>query len=165
MDQVYDNKFDGQVNSLPNVLETKEYTQFVDKDSEQVFSYNENTQSNTNVYGDYEDNNTIVNLIGVANAAGQTVGALGASASNTYVVVQSPSNYSMSTGATITSANAVALQTLYSLLSSYNPSLSSLVPIMPTIETVAASIQGSYYPTLTNLSDLISALGSIPLSG
>ena len=165
MDQVYDNKSDGYLNNLPKILETKEYTQFVDKDSARIFDYAENPQSNTNVYGDYEDANILVNLIGVANTTGQTIGALGASASNTYVVVQSPSNYSTSTGTTITSANAAALQTLYSLLSSYNPALSSLVPIMPTIETVAASIQGPNFPTLTNLSDLISALGSIPLSG
>lgn len=165
MDQVYDNKSDGYLNNLPKILETKTYTQFVDKDSEQVFDYATNPQSNTNVYGDYEDTNILVNLIGVTNTTGQTVGALGASASNTYVVVQSPSNYSTSTGVTITSANAVALQSLYTLLSSYNPALSSLTPIMPNIENIATSIQGPNFPTLTNLSDLISALGSIPLSG
>ncbi len=130
MDQVYDNKFDGQVNNLPKVLETKEYTQFVDKDSEQVFSYNENTQSNTNVYGDYEDNNTIVNLIGVANTAGATVGALGASANNTYVVVQSPSNYAPAQAMSIATANATQLSLLAALLSG-NPALSSLLILPP----------------------------------
>ncbi len=92
MDQVYDNKFDGQVNNLPKVLETKEYTQFVDKDSQQIFNYNENTQSNNSVYGDYEDNNILVNYVGVTNASGASTGALGASGTNAYVVVQSPNN-------------------------------------------------------------------------
>jgi hypothetical protein len=90
MDQVYDNKFDGVVNSLPKVLETKTYTQFVDKSSEKVFNYAENPQSNTNVYGDYEDPNTLVNFVGVTNLTGSTVGALGASAA--YVVLPSLSN-------------------------------------------------------------------------
>jgi hypothetical protein len=90
-DQVYDNKVEGQVNNLPKVLETKEYTQFVDKDSAEVFNYKENTQANTNVYGDYDENAVWVNYVGVAGAQGQTTGALGASAA-TYVVVQSPNN-------------------------------------------------------------------------
>jgi hypothetical protein len=90
-DQVYDNKVEGQVNNLPKVLETKAYTQFVDKESQQVFNYKENTQANTSVYGDYDENTVWVNQVGVTNAGGQTTGALGASAS-TYVVVESPNN-------------------------------------------------------------------------
>jgi hypothetical protein len=90
-DQVYDNKVEGQVNNLPKVLETKAYTQFVDKESQQVFNYKENTQANTSVYGDYDENAVWVNQVGVTNAGGQTTGALGASAS-TYVVVESPNN-------------------------------------------------------------------------
>jgi hypothetical protein len=90
-DQVYDNKVEGQVNNLPKVLETKAYTQFVDKDSKEVFNYKDNTQANTSVYGDYDENATWVNYVGVAGAQGQTTGALGASAT-TYVVVQSPDN-------------------------------------------------------------------------
>jgi hypothetical protein len=130
MDQVYDNKFDGQVNNLPKVIETKEYTQFVDKDSAEVFNYNENTQSNTDVYGDYEDTNTIVNFIGVANTSGATVGALGASATNTYVVVQSPSNYAPVQAASIAAANTAQLSLLAALLSG-NPALSSLLILPP----------------------------------
>lgn len=130
MDQVYDNKFDGQVNNLPKVLETKEYTQFVDKDSKLIFNYDENTQSNTNVYGDYEDNNVLVNYVGVANASGATVGALGASATNTYIVVQSPSNYQAAQSVTIASTNAAQLSLLSALLSG-NPALSSLLILPP----------------------------------
>jgi hypothetical protein len=130
MDQVYDNKFDGQVNNLPKVIETKEYTQFVDKDSKLVFDYDENTQSNTDVYGDYEDNNTLVNFIGVSNTAGATIGALGASATNTYVVVQSPSNYIPAQAASIANANAAQLSLLSALLSG-NPALSSLLILPP----------------------------------
>jgi hypothetical protein len=130
MDQVYDNKFDGQVNNLPKVIETKEYTQFVDKDSKLVFDYDENTQSNTDVYGDYEDNNTLVNFIGVSNTAGATIGALGASATNTYVVVQSPSNYIPAQAASIANANAAQLSLLAALLSG-NPALSSLLILPP----------------------------------
>ena len=92
MDQVYDNKYDGVVNNLPKVLETKAYKQFVDKDSAKVFDYTENPKSNNNVYGDYEDGNTLVNLIGVTNQAGQTTGAVGASGNPVYVVARSPSN-------------------------------------------------------------------------
>jgi hypothetical protein len=92
MDQDYDNKFDGQDNNLPKILETKEYTQFVDKDSKEVFNYDENTQSNTGVYGDYEDNNILVNYVGVANTSGATTGALGVSGTNAYIVLQSPNN-------------------------------------------------------------------------
>ncbi len=39
MDQVYDNKADGLLNNLPKILETKQYTQFVDKDSANIFDY------------------------------------------------------------------------------------------------------------------------------
>jgi hypothetical protein len=92
MDQVYDNKYDGVVNNLPKVLETKAYKQFIDKDSAKVFDYTENPKSNNNVYGDYEDGNTLVNLIGVTNQAGQTTGAVGASGNPVYVVARSPSN-------------------------------------------------------------------------
>jgi hypothetical protein len=56
-----------------------------------VFNYKENTQANTSVYGDYDENAVWVNQVGVTNAGGQTTGALGASAS-TYVVVESPNN-------------------------------------------------------------------------
>jgi hypothetical protein len=93
MDQVYDNKADGLLNSLPKIIENKVYTQFVDKDSTKVFDYAQNPQSNTNVYGDYEDPNTLVNFVGITNAGGTNTGALGASANNTFLVVQSPSNY------------------------------------------------------------------------
>jgi hypothetical protein len=92
MDQVFDNKYDGPVNSLPKVLETKEYTQFVDKPSANVFDYRENAQSNTSVYGDYEDTNVLVNLIGVTNRAGTVTGAVAVSGVNTYLVAKSPNN-------------------------------------------------------------------------
>lgn len=162
MDQVYDNKFDGQVNNLPKVVETKEYTQFVDKSSEAVFNYDNNTQANTNVYGDYEDNNVLVNYIGVNNTAGVTTGALGASANNTYLVVQSPSNYSTSTAQNAAvSANAAALYTLYTLLSTYNPALSSLVPVIPGAENTPESPITSNPAILTNLNALLSALGVV----
>lgn len=161
MDQVYDNKSDGFLNNLPKIMETKEYTQFVDKDSERVFNYAQNPQSKTSVYGDYEDPNTLVNLIGVTNTAGSNVGALGASANNTYVVVQSPSNYTGGTRTAVTSANAAALASLYTLLSAYNPSLSSLAPVIPIIESYTTSTAGSGAP-LTNLTELLSALGVIP---
>jgi hypothetical protein len=129
MDQVYDNKADGQLNNLPKILETKEYTQFVDKDSVQVFNYKENTQANTSVYGDYDDNNTLVNLIGVTNSSGVNTGALGASA-NTYVVVQSPSNYIPAIASGVATANLAQLALLSSLLSG-NPALSSLLIMSP----------------------------------
>lgn len=92
MDQVYDNKYEGPVNSLPKVLETKEYTQFVDKPSAEVFDYRENAQSNTLVYGDYEDTNVLVRLIGVTNQAGTVTGAVAVSGANTYLVAKSPNN-------------------------------------------------------------------------
>jgi hypothetical protein len=92
MNQVYDNKVEGQVNNLPKVLETKVYTQFVDKDSQEVFNYKENTQANTNVYGDYDENAVLVNFVGVSSPEGVTTGALGASA-NTFIVVESPNNF------------------------------------------------------------------------
>jgi hypothetical protein len=130
MDQVYDNKFDGQVNNLPKVIETKEYTQFVDKDSEAIFNYKDNPPANTNVYGDYEDTNVLVNLVGVTNGAGVTTGALGASANNTYIVVQSPSNYAPVQAVNIASANAAQLSLLSALLSG-NPALSSLLILSP----------------------------------
>jgi len=131
MDQVYDNKFEGTANNLPKVLETKEYTQFVDKDSVNVFDYAQYPQSNTSVYGDYEDTNTLVNLIGVENRAGRTTGALAASA-NVYVVIPSPSNFQQSTTASVAVANAnqSQLELLTSLLSS-NPALSSLLILPP----------------------------------
>lgn len=166
MDQVYDNKSDGFQNNLPKILETKEYTQFVDKDSAKVFDYAQNPQSNTNVYGDYEDPNTLVNFIGVSNQSGTTVGAVGApSAVNTYVVLPSPSNYSETVAVAVASANALALQTLYGLLSAYNPSLSGLLPIIPAVETQTGSAEISAAPTLTNLSALLSALSAIPPPG
>lgn len=87
MSQVYDNKYDGEVNNLPKVLENKDYTQFVDKDAKQIFNYDENPQANTSVYGDYDDPNTLVKYIGTQ----PFTGAVGASA-GTYIVVQSPSN-------------------------------------------------------------------------
>jgi hypothetical protein len=165
MDQVYDNKADGLQNNLPKIIETKEYTQFVDKDSKQVFDYSENSQSNNSVYGDYDDDNTLVNLVGVTNAAGGTTGALGASAS-TYVVVQSPSNYSdIVTRTSLASANTAALYTLYTLLSTYNPALSSMVPILPEQES---STQNARIPApfdLQTLTTLLSALGIIPPPG
>jgi len=92
MDQVYDNKYEGPVNSLPKVLETKVYSQFVDKASANVFDYKNYTQSDTGVYGDYEDANVLVNLIGVTNQAGKVTGAVAASAANTYLVAKSPNN-------------------------------------------------------------------------
>jgi len=92
MDQVYDNKADGAQNSLPKILETKTYTQFVDKDSKEVFNYKEHEESNNSVYGDYDDNNVLVNLIGITNRSGTTTGALGASATNTFLVAKSPNN-------------------------------------------------------------------------
>lgn len=125
MDQVYDNKADGLLNNLPKILETKEYTQFVDKDSEKVFNYTNNPQSNNNVYGDYEDSNVIVNYVGVANLAGTPTGALGSSAS-TYVVVQSPSNYSGTVSISASNINQENLALLTALLSG-NPALSGLV--------------------------------------
>lgn len=161
MDQVYDNKSDGFLNNLPKILETKEYTQFVDKDSQRVFDYAQHPQSNTGVYGDYEDPNTLVNLIGVTNTGGNNIGALGASANNTYVVVQSPNNYTGGTRTAVTSANTAALASLYTLLSAYNPSLSSLAPVIPIIESYTTTTSGSGAP-LTNLFELLSALGVIP---
>lgn len=130
MDQVYDNKFDGQVNNLPKVIETKEYSQFVDKSSELVFNYDENAKANTSVYGDYDDDNVLVNLIGVANPAGSTIGALGASASNTYIVVKSPTNYQPVLSQSIAQANTSQLSLLAALLSG-NPALSSLLVLPP----------------------------------
>jgi hypothetical protein len=124
MDQVYDNKADGLLNNLPKIVETKEYTQFVDKDSERVFDYKDNPQSNTNVYGDYEDANVLVNYIGVTNLAGTPTGAIGASA-NTYIVAQSPSNYSGPVSISASNLNQENLQLLTALLSG-NPALSGL---------------------------------------
>jgi len=125
MDQVYDNKFDGTVNNLPKVLETKVYTQFVDKDSEQVFDYRDNTDANTSVYGDYDDQNSLVRLIGVTNSSGANTGALAASGS--YVVANSPSNYISSSNQAISIANANQTQlTLLTALLSSNPALSAL---------------------------------------
>ena len=161
MDQVYDNKSDGFLNNLPKIMETKEYTQFVDKDSERIFNYTQHPQSNSSVYGDYEDPNTLVNLVGVTNSLGNNVGALGASANNTYVVVQSPSNYSGGTRTAVTSANTAALDVLYTLLSAYNPSLSALAPVIPIIESYTTSTAGSGAP-FANLTELLSALGVIP---
>lgn len=125
MDQVYDNKADGLLNNLPKILETKEYTQFVDKDSANIFDYAENPQSNTNVYGDYEDTNILVNYIGVTNAAGSATGAVGASATNVYVVAQSPSNYSGSVSISAANLTEQNLLLLTALLSG-NPALSGL---------------------------------------
>ncbi|NBW33478.1 MAG: hypothetical protein EBR30_00185 [Cytophagia bacterium] len=130
MDQVYDNKADGLLNNLPKILETKAYTQFVDKSSAQVFDYTQNPQSNTNVYGDYEDPNTLVNYVGVTNTVGSTVGAVGLSAANTYMVVPSRSNY---TGFTSVSAGVENLQN-FELLSTALTSISlsgySLTPLV-----------------------------------
>lgn len=173
MDQVYDNKSDGFLSNLPKIIETKEYTQFVDKDSERIFNYGQHPQSKTSVYGEYEDPNTLVNLIGVTNTAGANTGALGASANNTYVVVQSPSNYTGGTRTAVASANLAALNSLYALLSSYSPALSSLIPVTPVPESYASSTAASGLPlanlaeissgpSLTNLADLLSALGIIP---
>ena len=92
MDQVYDNKFEGAANSLPKVLETKLYSQHVDRASAKVFEYRNYAESNTGVYGDYEDNNVLVNLIGVTNQAGAITGAVATSATNTYLVAKSPNN-------------------------------------------------------------------------
>lgn len=161
-DQVYDNKSDGFLNNLPKIIETKEYTQFVDKDSERIFNYAANAKSNTSVYGDYEDTNTLVNLVGVTNNQGQTTAALGASANDTYLVVQSPSNYDGSTRSLVTSANAAGLEILYTLLSSYNPSLSSLVPVIPSPENTTGISQFTSSTLLTSVSALLSALGIIP---
>jgi hypothetical protein len=91
MDQVYDNKYDGEVNSLPKVIETKDYTQFVDKTSQKVFDYRENAQANTSVYGDYVDTNTLVKVVGVS-LSGTNVGGIAAN-TTTLVVADSPSNY------------------------------------------------------------------------
>ena len=125
MDQVYDNKSDGFLNNLPKILETKEYTQFVDKDSAKVFDYAQNPQANTNVYGDYEDANILVKYVGVTNNVGTATGALGASASNTYVVVQSPSNYTGSVSLSAANITQENLTLLTNLLSA-NPALSGL---------------------------------------
>ena len=162
MDQVYDNKSDGVLNNLPKIIETKEYTQFVDKDSTEVFNYKENTQANTSVYGDYDDNNTLVNLIGVTNSSGVNTGALGASAS-TFVVLQSPSNYN-STAATsaVVTANNNALYTLYTLLSAYNPSLSAMASVIPANDSVAENARVPAPFNLATLAALLSALGYIP---
>ncbi len=165
MDQVYDNKTDGLVNNLPKIIETKEYTQFVDKDSQEVFNYAENAKSNTSVYGDYEDNNVLVNLIGVSDAQGSTTGALGASAS-TFVVVESPSNYANdATADAVNIANANALYTLYTVLSTYNPSLSSLVPTIPDQESTTENARIPAPYNLTTLITLLSALNLIPPPG
>lgn len=165
MDQVYDNKTDGLVNNLPKIIETKEYTQFVDKDSEQVFNYAENTDSNTSVYGDYDDNNILVNLIGTSDASGATTGALGASAS-TFVVVESPSNYATALAASAANvANTNALYTLYTVLSTYNPSLSSLVPTIPAGESTTENARIPAPYDLTTLVTLLSALNLIPPPG
>ena len=92
MDQVYDNKYEGPVNSLPKVMETKEYSQFVDKTSAEVFNYVEHTNSNTSVYGEYEDTNILVNLIGITNRSGITTGAVAVSGGASYLVAKSPNN-------------------------------------------------------------------------
>jgi hypothetical protein len=135
MKQVYDNKADGYLNNLPKILENKAYTQFVDKDSTEVFNYKENTQSNTSVYGDYDDNNTLVNLIGVTNGQGALTGSLGASATPaTYVVVKSPNNYIAPESTRIQDANLAQLALLGISLSSSNPALSSLL-ILPSSAT------------------------------
>jgi len=162
MDQVYDNKSDGVLNNLPKIIETKEYTQFVDKDSTEVFNYKENTQANTSVYGDYDDNNTLVNLIGVTNSGGINTGALGASAS-TFVVLESPSNYnSAAATSAVTTANNNALYTLYTLLSTYNPSLSAMAPVIPANDSVAENARVPAPFSLATLASLLSALGYIP---
>ena len=129
MDQVYDNKADGEQNNLPKIIETKVYNQFVDKDSDNVFNYVEHPDSNTNVYGDYEDNNVIVNLVGTKNPAGAVTGALGASAT-TYIVVKSPSNYQPVAATAVANANEQQLALLTALLSG-NPALSSLLILPP----------------------------------
>jgi len=92
MDQVYDNKYEGPVNSLPKVLETKEYTQFVDKAATNVFNYTDYAASDTNVYGEYQDTNVLVNLIGATNRAGITTGAVTVSGGTAYLVANSPNN-------------------------------------------------------------------------
>jgi hypothetical protein len=131
MSQVYDNKADGYLNNLPKILENKSYTQFVDKESTEVFNYKENTQANTSVYGDYDDNNVLVNLIGVANSAGTVTGALGASATpSTYVVIESPNNYLPVIASQVANANQTQLSLLADLLSG-NPALSSLLVLPP----------------------------------
>jgi len=164
MDQVYDNKTDGLVNNLPKIIETKEYTQFVDKVSETVFDYTQNSQANTSVYGDYVDNNTLVNLVGVSNTRGQTTGALGASAS-TYVVLESPSNYATSTASAVASANTIALYNLYTILSAFNPALSALAPILPSSESSTEAARSPAPINYTNVYALLSALGIIPPPG
>ena len=132
MKQVYDNKADGYLNNLPKILENKAYTQFVDKDSTEVFNYKENTQSNTSVYGDYDDNNTLVNLIGVTNGQGALTGSLGASATPaTYVVVKSPNNYIAPESTRVQDANLAQLALLGISLSSSNPTLSSILILPP----------------------------------
>lgn len=130
MDQVYDNKADGYQNNLPRIIETKEYTQFVDKDSELVFNYSQNPASNTSVYGDYDDNNVLVNLIGTTNLSGGITGALAASA-ETFIVVDSPSNYAPAAALNVAAANITQLALLTALLSG-NPALSSLLILPPT---------------------------------
>jgi hypothetical protein len=128
LDQVYDNKADGEQNNLPRIIETKKYTQFVDKDSEQIFDYTVNPQANTNVYGDYDDANILVNMIGTTNLSGGVTGALGASA-ETFIVVDSPSNYAQDVAQIVATANQTQLAMLTALLSG-NPALSSLL-ILP----------------------------------
>lgn len=129
-DQVFDNKADGLVNTLPKIIETKEYTQFVDKSSQEIFDYSQHAPSNTSVYGDYDDTSTLVNLI--RTPASTTV--LGISPS-TYIYVDSPSNYTGTTSSQVYSQNTTTLNTLGGLLSAYTPGLSSLVPLMPARES------------------------------
>lgn len=93
MDQVFDNKMDGVQNNLPLIPETKVYTQFVDKDSQEIFDYRVNTQADTSVYGDYDDPNTLVNYIGVVPTSASVPGASAIGASpNTFIVLPSPNN-------------------------------------------------------------------------
>lgn len=129
MDQVFDNKADGLQNNLPDIIETKEYTQNVDKDSAEIFNYDENTQANTSVYGDYDDQNTLVNLIKTPDSSL----VLGVSPT-TYIIVDSASNYSGTTASSVYSTNTSTLNSLASALAVYTPTLSSLAVFQPANE-------------------------------
>jgi len=155
MDQVFDNMADGAQNNLPEIIETKVYSQTIDKDSVKVFDYTQNPKSNAGVYGDYENQDELVNVI---SSTGNTTSALGSSTD--YIVTESPSNYDAGSTASIdlAAANAAALNTLGSLLSTYNPALSSLSSFVMKHRSLSA---GSI--TLTTLTSLLST-GMPPLS-
>jgi hypothetical protein len=73
----------------------------------------------------------LVNLIGTTNLSGGITGSLGASA-DTYIVVESPSNYAQAAAVAVANANQSQLTLLTALLSG-NPALSALL-ILPPVE-------------------------------